>query len=193
MQVLFVGPEEDANSWFNLFVLHQNRVKHGHKNYVPEDFIPGYIQLAIWGHEHECRLKKTHNGVEGAEGLPKTYICQPGSSVATSLGAGEMEEKNVALLQICGRKFRVEPVKLQTVRPFVTKDVMAKDVLDKLPKNATVKERTRHLEKYVEKVVDEMIENSYDQLTGHPKQPTLPLIRVRVFHDDIDDSFNPMR
>ena len=45
----------DTDSYFNLFVLHQNRVKHGAKNYIPEHFIDGIIDLAFWGHEHECR------------------------------------------------------------------------------------------------------------------------------------------
>lgn len=195
-KVQFVGPEEDSKAWFNLFVLHQNRVKHGPKNYIPENYIPGFISLVVWGHEHECRMKKPHlavPGVEAADGLPGTFICQPGSSVATSLGAGEAEEKHVALVQINGRRFRVEPIKLQTVRPLITRDLMAKEVFEKMPKNSTAKERGRHLERYAEKMVENLIQEGEDLLTGHEKQPCIPLIRLRIFHDDVDDTFNPIR
>jgi double-strand break repair protein MRE11 len=48
-------PEEDTEEWFNLFTVHQNRTKHGSTNYLPEHFIDGFIDLVIWGHEHECR------------------------------------------------------------------------------------------------------------------------------------------
>lgn len=170
-------------------------MKHGAKNYIPENFIPGFINLVLWGHEHECRLHKGGGlvGVEPAEGLDRTFICQPGSSVATSLGAGEAEEKNVAIFKVNGRRFQVQPIKLQTVRPLITRDLMGKDVLDKLPKNLTSKERSRKLETYVEKLVEEMILDAEDLLTGHPKQPTIPLLRLRVFLDDMEDSFNPIR
>jgi double-strand break repair protein MRE11 len=33
--VQFVRPNEDADEWFNIFVIHQNRSAHGKKNYIP--------------------------------------------------------------------------------------------------------------------------------------------------------------
>lgn len=46
-----------ADSCFNLFVLHQNRVYRGHqaKNAVPESTLPDFLDFVVWGHEHECR------------------------------------------------------------------------------------------------------------------------------------------
>ena len=46
-----------ADTCFNLFVLHQNRVYRGHqaKNAVPESSLPDFLDLVVWGHEHECR------------------------------------------------------------------------------------------------------------------------------------------
>lgn len=41
---------------FNIFVLHQNRVAHAQNAYIPEDQLPHFLNLVIWGHEHECRL-----------------------------------------------------------------------------------------------------------------------------------------
>ncbi|CAL8103047.1 unnamed protein product [Orchesella dallaii] len=187
-KITFIGPEEDRKAWFNLFVLHQNRVKHGPKNYIPENYVPGYMDLVVWGHEHECRIHQ-----ELAEGLVNTYICQPGSSVATSLCHGEAVEKHVALLKINRRMFRIEKLKLQTVRPFVMRDITAKEILERCPKNAGPKERSRHMEKYMENLVTSLIQDADDLLTGHPKQPTIPLVRVRVFHDDVEDTFNPIR
>ena len=47
--------EADDGEWFNMLVLHQNRAKHGEKNYIPEYFIDNMFALVFWGHEHECR------------------------------------------------------------------------------------------------------------------------------------------
>jgi hypothetical protein len=39
-----------------VFVLHQNRVAHGQgsKNAIREDYLPDFLDLVVWGHEHEC-------------------------------------------------------------------------------------------------------------------------------------------
>lgn len=50
------------------------------------------IKLVVWGHEHDCRIIPEQ--VEG-KGY---YITQPGSSVATSLAAGEAIKKYVLTL-----------------------------------------------------------------------------------------------
>ena len=36
--VQFVRPSEDADDWFNIFVIHQNRSAHGKKNYIPGNY-----------------------------------------------------------------------------------------------------------------------------------------------------------
>ena len=81
-------PVEDRDDWFNLFVFHQNRVVHGATNYIPESFLDDFLDLVIWGHEHESLL----------EPQPTTRhfaISQPGSSVATSLCEAEAKPKFV--------------------------------------------------------------------------------------------------
>ena len=45
-------------SWFNILVLHQNKYKGfavgaSKKSCIMEEVIPGWIDLVIWGHEHE--------------------------------------------------------------------------------------------------------------------------------------------
>lgn len=61
-----------GDDWFNLLVLHQNRAPRGVKNYIPETCIPDFVNLVIWGHEHDCRIEPEpqENG---------TWISQPGN------------------------------------------------------------------------------------------------------------------
>ena len=48
--------EEEA---FNLFIIHQNRVKHGEKSFIKPEFIPPFIDLVFWGHEHDNQISPT--------------------------------------------------------------------------------------------------------------------------------------
>ena len=41
----------------------------------------------IWGHEHECLIKPQQSAIA------EFYVCQPGSTVATSLIEGESKPK----------------------------------------------------------------------------------------------------
>lgn len=80
-------PKENQDSWFNMFVLHQNRAKHSATSYIPEQFLESFLDLVIWGHEHECKLNIREEKVEWNP-IQELYICQPGSSIATSLSEG---------------------------------------------------------------------------------------------------------
>jgi len=117
------GAKDGASKFFNVFVLHQNRdAGRGTKNCVHESMIPEWMDLVIWGHEHECRIDPR----ESATGTFR--LTQPGSSVATSLVPGEAEQKHVALMSIRGDSFKLEPLKLTAVRPFVHDDLVLGDV-----------------------------------------------------------------
>lgn len=65
---------ENSDDWFNLFALHQNRdYGRGSKNCIKEDMIPEWMDLVVWGHEHECQINLT-------ESLIGTFrITQPGT------------------------------------------------------------------------------------------------------------------
>jgi double-strand break repair protein MRE11 len=97
---------KDKNDWFNLLLLHQNRyregsqsrslrksdshifrVKHGPQESVPEGLFDDCVDLVVWGHEHDCRIRP-----EPVAGK-RYFITQPGSSVATSLAEGEALDK----------------------------------------------------------------------------------------------------
>jgi double-strand break repair protein MRE11 len=66
------APSTEEQKWFNIFVLHQNRAAHRTDEYVPESFLPKSMDLIVWGHEHECRLKPEFNEQQAF------YVTQPG-------------------------------------------------------------------------------------------------------------------
>lgn len=65
---------------------------------------------------------------------------------------------------------------------FDTIDIEAK--LD-LPRHTSEKKIQDKAEKYLKNYVDEMIGEADNKLTGHEKQPTLPLIRLRFVFEII--------
>lgn len=115
-KVRFQRPGE--GDWFNIFALHQNRdLGRGRKNCVHETMIPEWMDLVVWGHEHECLI-------EPSESVVGTFrISQPGSSVATSLTAGESIRKHVGFLDIRNNQFRLTPCPLTQVRSFLMGEV----------------------------------------------------------------------
>ncbi|KAJ3112537.1 Double-strand break repair protein mre11a [Physocladia obscura] len=184
-KVRMFRPKEDKDDWFNLFVLHQNRVKRGPTNYVPESFLPDFLHLVVWGHEHDCMIDLEQNEEKGF------YITQPGSSVATSLSEGEMIPKHVGILEIYpDKQFKLEKVSLKSVRPFVMDDIILADC---------------NLKRIDEKRVDQVLKKKVEEMiiTAHnvwvEANPTLdeeefpkPLIRLRVDYSDFT-TLNPMR
>lgn len=163
---------------------------HGPKNYIPESFVPAFFDLAIWGHEHECRIDPESTTSTTPEA--RTYIIQPGSPVATSLCYGEAKEKHVAILSINRRRFRLEKIKLETVRPMLLEDISLLEVLPTL-KLGKDKDISAAVETYVSSRIDMMLRDAADLYTGHPNQPLEPLVRVRVFHENPGETFQPVR
>ncbi|KAL8272686.1 hypothetical protein Esti_003390 [Eimeria stiedai] len=116
-----VPADGDVQSWFNVLLVHQNMYKGGHgavpaKNCVLEKMLPSFADVVIWGHEHDCHteLRQSREG--------RCQVLQPGSSIATSLTAGEAQQKHV------GDCFRLRAVPLQTVRPLIVEDVSLADI-----------------------------------------------------------------
>ena len=88
-QVKWVRPAESHDAWFNMAVLHQNRFRHNlvYKNCISEGFLPDFLDLIIWGHEHECRIEPELN-------TQKNFVVsQPGSTCRTSLCLAETGNK----------------------------------------------------------------------------------------------------
>uniref|UniRef100_A0A1I8JNX0 Mre11_DNA_bind domain-containing protein n=1 Tax=Macrostomum lignano TaxID=282301 RepID=A0A1I8JNX0_9PLAT len=176
--VTVLSPEEDQDSWFNLLVVHQNRSKHGQTNYLPESFINPIIDLVMWGHEHECRIVPERNAQTGV------FITQPGSSVATSLCPGEAVQKQVGLLYIKGRDFRIEPIpSTPCARKVPAQQLLFNSTkmhaFDPIMSSATQPPcyfpRSQAL---VAAQVELLIERAESQ--RRPKAPELPLVRLRI-------------
>ncbi|KAM5181167.1 double-strand break repair protein MRE11 [Mantella aurantiaca] len=184
-QVTMLRPREDESSWFNLFVIHQNRSKHGATNYIPEQFLDEFLDLIIWGHEHECKIAPTRNEQQ------LFYVSQPGSSVATSLSPGEAEKKHVGLLQIKKKKMNMQKIPLQTVRQFFIDDVVLADYPDIFnPDNPKV---TQDIENFCIEKIESMLDIAERERLGNTRQPDKPLIRLRVDYTGGFEPFNALR
>ncbi|EDW29142.1 GL19555 [Drosophila persimilis] len=177
--------EAEQEDWFHLMVVHQNRADRGPKNYLPEDLLPDFLHLVIWGHEHDCRIEPESNAKKGF------YVSQPGSSVPTSLSEGEAKKKHVGLLEIYKTKFKLKELPLQSVRPFVYDSIVLPDKAEELGLNEG--DASTKVYKFAQERVESMIEKAKAQLTGHPKQPHLPLIRLRLLYTDESCMFNTIR
>ncbi|XP_017032856.1 double-strand break repair protein MRE11 [Drosophila kikkawai] len=176
---------EQEEEWFHLLVVHQNRADRGPKNYLPEDSLPSFLHLVIWGHEHDCRIEPEVNAKKGF------YVSQPGSSVPTSLSEGEAKKKHVGLLEIYKTKFKLKELPLQTVRPFVFDSIVLPDRAEELGLNEG--DASTKVFRFAKERVEAMIAQAEAQLTGHPRQPTLPLIRLRLLYTDESCMFNTIR
>jgi len=179
-KVKFYRPNQQKTDFFNLLTLHQNHYAHTPTSYLPENMLPEFLDLVVWGHEHECLIDPQKNNETGF------HVMQPGSSVATSLCPGEAVTKQVAILSITGKSFEVEKIPLKTVRPFVTQEIVL--ATDKRFKGLGDKQENRQdITKRLMAIVDEMIEQATeswlalhgDQMEDDEEQP-LPLIRLKV-------------
>jgi double-strand break repair protein MRE11 len=187
--------ENDTQGFFNIFMLHQNRDLGRGKNCVQETMIPEWIDLVVWGHEHECI-------VDLFESVVGTFrITQPGSSVATSLVAGEAARKKVGVLDIMGKQYRMTPVPLTQVRPFVTAELSLQEHREQLdPEDPRVDE---HVATVLQEEVKVMVCSAQDKrrdilqearrlgndagdddspLMYQLEKPGEPLVRLRVEH-----------
>ncbi|ONK61238.1 uncharacterized protein A4U43_C08F27640 [Asparagus officinalis] len=171
--------ECSVSDWFNILVLHQNRVKTNPKNAINEHFLPRFLDFIVWGHEHECLVDPQEVAGMGF------HITQPGSSVATSLIDGEAKPKHVLLLEIKGSQYRPTKIPLKSVRPFEYMEVVLKDEPDIDPNDqASVLE-------HLDKVVGNLIEKSR-KTTVSKSELKLPLIRIKVDYSGFM-TINPQR
>ncbi|XP_035536564.1 double-strand break repair protein MRE11 [Morone saxatilis] len=185
-QVTMLRPKEDPDEWFNLFAIHQNRSKHGPTNYIPEQFLDDFLDLVVWGHEHECLITPTRNEQQ------LFYVTQPGSSVATSLSPGEATKKHIGLLRVKGRKkMNLEKIPLKTVRQFFIQDVVLADYQDLFTPDTP--QVTKKVENLCHAKVTEMLEEAERERLGCPLTPEKPLIRLRVDYSGGFDTFNTSR
>ncbi|KAK8026072.1 DNA repair exonuclease [Apiospora arundinis] len=203
--VKWFRPNVQTSDWFNLLAVHQNHHAHTATSYLPENALPEWLDLVVWGHEHECLIDPTLNPETGF------HVMQPGSSVATSLVPGEAVAKHVAILNVTGKEFKVEKHRIKTVRPFVTREIiLAKD--DRFKNLAKKKDNRQEITRRLMEVVEEMIEEANQDWASIQEQdedqdeedenaerpePPLPLIRLKVEYTPPEggqfDCENPQR
>uniref|UniRef100_A0A672NJ97 Double-strand break repair protein n=1 Tax=Sinocyclocheilus grahami TaxID=75366 RepID=A0A672NJ97_SINGR len=184
-QVTMLRPREDEDGWFNLFVIHQNRSKHGATNYIPEQFLDDFLDLVVWGHEHECKIAPVRNEQQ------LFYVTQPGSSVITSLSPGEAVKKHIGLLRVKGKKMNLQKIPLQTIRQFFIQDVTLSEHPDLFsPEQPNVMLKVMD---FCQEKVEEMLEEAERQRLGNSLTPEKPLIRLRVDYSGGFEVFNTMR
>ncbi|XP_062329155.1 double-strand break repair protein MRE11 isoform X1 [Osmerus eperlanus] len=184
-QVTMLRPKEDQDKWFNLFTIHQNRSKHGATNYIPEQFLDDFLDLVVWGHEHECLIEPSRNEQQ------LFYVTQPGSSVVTSLSPGEAVKKHIGLLRVKGRKMNLQKIPLQTVRQFFIQDLELADHPDLFTPDTP--QVTKRVENFCCSKVEEMLEEAERDRMGSPLTPEKPLIRLRVDYSGGFETFNANR
>ncbi|OJD17093.1 DNA repair protein (mre11) [Emergomyces pasteurianus Ep9510] len=179
-KVKFFQPSLQKSDWFNLMSVHQNHHAHTETGFLPENFLPDFLDLVIWGHEHECIIEPRLNPEMNF------HVMQPGSSVATSLVPGEAVPKQVAILSVTGREFKTEPIRLKSVRPFVTREIVLHE--EKEAQRLAKKENNRtELTRFLMGVVEELIEEAKNDWIGAQEivddeelEIPLPLVRLRV-------------
>ncbi|KAJ9143448.1 DNA repair exonuclease [Pleurostoma richardsiae] len=178
-KVTWFRPKQQSSDWFNILACHQNHHAHTATSYLPEGILPDWLDLVVWGHEHECIIDPRRNPETGF------HVMQPGSSVATSLVPGEAVPKHVAILSVTGKDFKVDKIPLKTVRPFVTREIiLAKD--KRFDKVHLKKDNRQEITKRLMQIVDEMIEQANEGWLAiqdgdiETEETPLPLIRLKV-------------
>lgn len=177
--VKFFKPGVQQKDWFNIMAVHQNHHAHSETGYLPENFLPDFLDLVVWGHEHECLIDPRLNPEM------QFHVMQPGSSVATSLVAGEAVAKHVSILSLTGKEFTTENHRIKTVRPFVTRDIVLADE-PRFRKLAMVKDNREKITAELEKIVNELIKQATDEWESiqDDNEPLdeipLPLVRLKV-------------
>ncbi|EXJ84681.1 double-strand break repair protein MRE11 [Capronia epimyces CBS 606.96] len=203
-KVQFHRPSTQMSDWYNLICVHQNHHAYTETSYLPENFLPDFLDLVVWGHEHECLIEPRENPEMNFQ------VMQPGSSIATSLIPGEAVAKHVAIVTITGREMKSEPIRLKTVRPFVYKDLVLSTDKEAVRIAKRKEEHRPELTRYLISIVEGLIEQAkaewHEAQTERqaedeeedPEECPLPLVRLRVETTPADgvgkfDVENPQR
>lgn len=98
------------------------------------------------------------------------HVYQPGSSVVTSLIQAESKQKHIGLLEVYLEKFRIVPIKLNTVRPFLYQTIELKTFGHRINDASDI-------EKLIEEKIVEMLNESKSL---YPNHPLIPILRLKV-------------
>mmetsp|Transcript_8720 Transcript_8720/g.13022 ORF Transcript_8720/g.13022 Transcript_8720/m.13022 type:complete len:810 (-) Transcript_8720:149-2578(-) len=180
------APDQQQGKYLNIFVLHQNRdYGRGRKNCIHESMIPEWMDVVIWGNEHEC----IPTLVESLVGTFRIY--QPGSSVATSLSEGESSRnpKHFGILEVSEVKFRLLPVPYTRIRGFAFEDVCLSSMEGLDPRDPNIEEAMiavltgrvkgliRSARELISPEIEDLDNSSFDYQIRDPRKV---LVRLRV-------------
>nr|WPK49566.1 MRE11 [Viridiscus sp. 1 JF-2023a] len=215
------GVRVGAEDMFSVLLFHQNRVPRGASttNHIPEYMLPDWMDLIVWGHEHDCvpRVVETPYVEEQTGRITVRRVLQPGSTCSTSLSEAEALPKHVFLLELVGRDWNVEAIKLDSVRPFFIQDVDLAQL--SLPDNSataaqgvdadgnapmpTVKppvtaqedgeKKASAVEEALAGLVERYIVLAQERHESQPRTPREPLVRLRVYYGKKDKMLNQKR
>jgi len=178
------GVDDDHDSSFNMMLVHQNRDHKGRgtKNCFRDNMIPIFMNLCVFGHEHECLIDPSQSIHSD-----RTYLSQPGSSIVTSLSREEASPKQVMILEISKNvngtpEFRWQSFSLASLRPFAFAEISLEDICPESLKTAAEDEQENGItEALYTKVKVLLAEAKANYREEHGKACTaLPLLRLRV-------------
>ncbi|CAD7972765.1 unnamed protein product [Amoebophrya sp. A25] len=184
-RVRWIRPDEaedvraGKSRYFNIFLIHQNRFKGNfggvpNKQCVREESLPEWLDLVIWGHEHECK-------VDPVESLAGYHLIQPGSSVATSLIPAEAVPKQVLYMELKGTQYKTLKSPLTSVRPFKLDEVRLDEYLSDPTDQKQIWDR---LTQHVQALIDLNAEEQAQKMDENMRSDKLPLVRLRVNYTD---------
>lgn len=175
--VKFLRPSLQTDNWFNLMCVHQNHSAHTKTSFLPELFLPEFLDFVAWGHEHQCFTEPICHQAG-------FHTLKLGSSIATSLSDGEDSPKHAFILNITGKHFDLEAIPLKSTRPLYISVVNLEDEGFSITSSAL--EIKTFLIKQVESLIqraNKQHQETIDEQDGleRPVQDhKLPLIRVKV-------------
>lgn len=161
-KLIFLTNDEVTPQGLNVLLLHQNRSSNINKNYLNENLLPDFLDLLIWGHEHECIPDLAYNS------LKNFNILQPGSTVQTSFHESELKPKHCFLMDFKDNTYTIYPIPLDNVRDMKVRSISLKEM--------NVSKDLEQISSTVINEVDEMIQEvkqSVVERNFNKKQSTL--------------------
>ena len=191
-KVHFVPPP--AEDYMCILIIHQNRFKGirpgaPYKNCIHPTMLPNFMDLIIWGNEHESTDALVEDPVQNF------YIYQPGSSIATSLNQAEALQKHVGFFEITEKKnFRFISIALRNQRPLYVKNLELDQLIDNKKGNAFQKIKAdddydtveRRVEQKIEEEFNKILEEHENNIATQKRLKNPPLIRLKVEYSGFD-------
>lgn len=175
-------PDGKPEDWFNVFVLHQNRVpaetedKEGKA--ISEERIDPLMDLVIWGHEPTCQIEAEWNETQ------RFHVSQPGNANRIKLNDYDRGKKNMGLLRVATlltpdgqeeKQFKIEKIPLHSVRQYYSREIKLADMVDINNTEIDVKTQVENICRHQ---IEEMISLAAAEHNGI--QPKEPLVRLKV-------------